>query len=194
VDQELEYDLVESRRVLTVLEQTKAKAKVQVLNDDALARSLAQLLELSKEPPEDNVSHHRVLNILKGKSHESLVDLLAGDCLTLVLAGHAVPLADLQSIKAGILSSDSTEDVCHMDQSVRDPETPETRKARLKGRVREEKAKGTKAFIQFVAKEEGISTARLKQLSATKPVGGKLYASSSPTKKSLPPRKVQTRR
>lgn len=45
-------------------------------------------------------------------------------------------------------------------------ETPEQRRERLKVRVREEKAKGTKAFMQVVAKEEGISPSRLKQLVA----------------------------
>lgn len=43
-------------------------------------------------------------------------------------------------------------------------ETPKARRTRLKARVGEIKAKGTKAFLKFVAAEEGISTARLKQL------------------------------
>ncbi|MGQ0443619.1 MAG: hypothetical protein ACT4O2_00450 [Beijerinckiaceae bacterium] len=53
-------------------------------------------------------------------------------------------------------------------------ETPEQRRKRLKARLREEKAKGTRAFLQVVAKEEGISPSRLKQLTSadSAPTGG----------------------
>jgi hypothetical protein len=47
----------------------------------------------------------------------------------------------------------------------RDPaETREQRADRLRRRVAEEKSKGNKAFLKTVAKEEGISETRLKQL------------------------------
>lgn len=47
--------------------------------------------------------------------------------------------------------------------------SPEKRRERLKARVEQERGKGTKAFLQVVAAEEGISVARLKQLTYEKP-------------------------
>lgn len=46
--------------------------------------------------------------------------------------------------------------------------SPEKRRERLKARVEKERGKGTKAFLQVVAAEEGISVARLKQLTYQK--------------------------
>lgn len=43
-------------------------------------------------------------------------------------------------------------------------ETSETRRERIRARVLEEKAKGTKAFLRVVAEEEEISTTRIKQI------------------------------
>lgn len=48
-------------------------------------------------------------------------------------------------------------------------ELPEKRRERLKVRVNQERAKGTKAFLKVVAAEEGISIPRLKQLVYEKP-------------------------
>ena len=48
-------------------------------------------------------------------------------------------------------------------------EAPEQRRQRVRARVREEKAKGTKAFLRRVADEEGISVSRLKQLTSGDP-------------------------
>jgi hypothetical protein len=47
-----------------------------------------------------------------------------------------------------------------------DAESAEQRRERLRARVREEKAKGTRAYVKTVAEEEGISPSRLKQLVA----------------------------
>lgn len=51
-----------------------------------------------------------------------------------------------------------------------DTESAEQRRERLRARVREEKAKGTRAFLKAVADEERITVSRLKQLIA-KPKG-----------------------
>ena len=48
-------------------------------------------------------------------------------------------------------------------------ESPVQRRERLKTRVNQEKAKGTRAFLKVVAQEEGISVTRLKQLLQDKP-------------------------
>lgn len=46
----------------------------------------------------------------------------------------------------------------------KEAETPAQRRERLKARVTQEKAKGTKDFLVVVAAEEGLSTARVKQI------------------------------
>lgn len=106
------------------------------------------------------------IGTLKGKKLRSLVTLLAGDSLTLALAGHTVPLADVLTIENNNLALDKTTLIRMVDKPAGDAEaeTPEARRERLRARVREEKAKGTKAFLQVVAAEEGISQSRLKQL------------------------------
>lgn len=43
-------------------------------------------------------------------------------------------------------------------------ETPEERRTRLRERVGQEKAKGTRAYLRTVSEEEGVSISRLKQL------------------------------
>lgn len=43
-------------------------------------------------------------------------------------------------------------------------ETASQRRERITARVREEKTKGTRAFLQVIAKEEGLSTSRIKQI------------------------------
>ena len=46
-------------------------------------------------------------------------------------------------------------------------ESKPERQERLRARVQEEKAKGNKAFLATVAKEEGVSVTRIKQLLAS---------------------------
>ncbi len=48
--------------------------------------------------------------------------------------------------------------------SDKNAENPKARRERIRARVREEDAKGTKAFLQVVAEEEGVSKTRIKQL------------------------------
>ncbi len=49
-------------------------------------------------------------------------------------------------------------------QSTEKKETPSERRERLSARVKEEKRKGTKAFLQMIAEEEGVSISRIKQI------------------------------
>ncbi len=52
-----------------------------------------------------------------------------------------------------------------LDLKKRDPsEIPEQRANRLRRRIEEERGKGNRAFLKTVAKEEGISIGRLKQI------------------------------
>jgi len=132
-----------------------------------IAAALARLLEFSEPAPADGGQWH--LGVLKGKKHNSPVVLMAGDNLMLSLAGHAVPLVDVLTIEENALALDKAALIRLVDNPDGNGEDPEARRARLKARVGEEKAKGTKAFLQVVADEEGISVSRLKQLTSAKP-------------------------
>ena len=147
------------------------RLKAWQITTDLLARVLAQLLEFTQAPQQDSTGKRCTLGVLKGNKHKSLVTLLTGDSLTLALAGHAVPLIEVLALMENALTLDKDELIRRVDQPTRDAETetPEARRIRIKARVREEQAKGTKAFIQVVAREEGISASRVKQLVSTKP-------------------------
>ena len=131
-----------------------------------IAATLARLLGLPRTASLATDGKQWNVGTLKGKKHNSPVTLLAGDTLTLALAGHTVPLVEVLTIKENALALDKAALIRLVDNPAGDAETetPEARRERIKARVREEKAKGTKAFLQVVAEEEGISQTRIKQL------------------------------
>jgi len=109
------------------------------------------------------------IGVLKGAKHSAHVVLSADVSLTLTLnlAGHTLALADVINWKNGkIVIERRMLDRC-TDKPVAgagDAESAERREERLKTRVKEEKSKGTKAFLKKVADEEGITDSRLKQI------------------------------
>lgn len=138
---------------------------------ELIADVLAQLLGLSRTASKGEDGKRWNIGVLKGKKHKSLVTLLADDGLNLSLAGHTVPLIEVLAINENVLTLDKGELIRLVDKpaSNAETETREQRRERLRARVREEKAKGTKAFLRPVAEEEGISLSRLKQLTAADP-------------------------
>jgi len=150
-----------------------------------IADALARLLGLSQPSTQAVDGRQWHVGVLKGKERNSPVALLAGDNLTLSLAGHAVPLVDVLAIEKNTLALDKAALIRLVDNPEGNGEDPEARRERLKARVGEEKAKGTKAFNQVVAKEEGLSVSRLKQLltKKTEPISiwTGLYPSSKKT-------------
>ena len=84
----------------------------------------------------------------------------------LSLAGHTVALVEVLTIVENALTLSKRELVRLVNNPVGDSEaeTPEARRERIRARVCEEKANGTKAFLRVVADEEGISLTRIKQL------------------------------
>ncbi|MGA7180680.1 MAG: hypothetical protein WBX11_13985 [Thiobacillaceae bacterium] len=145
--------------------------KAWQLTGALLAKTLAQLLGLTQAPQLDTTSKHWTLGVLKGKKHKSLVTLLAGDSFTLSLAGHTVPLIDVLAFEKNSLTLNKAGLIRRVNKPAEHhaAEIPEARRTRLKARIHAEKAKGTRAFLQVVAKEEGIAVSRLKQLIASKP-------------------------
>lgn len=131
-----------------------------------IAAVLARALGFSEPSPVDGGQWH--IGVLKGKKHNSPVALLA-DGLALSLAGHAVPLVDVLTIEENALALDKAALIRLVDNPEGNGEDPEARRERLKARVGEERASGTKAFLKKVAEEEGISVPRLKQIVYAKP-------------------------
>ncbi len=131
-----------------------------------IAAVLARLLGLPRTTSQAVDGKQWNIGTLKGKKHNSQVTLLAGDSLTLALAGHVVPLVEVLTIEKNALVLDKSALISLVDKPAgnAEAEPKEARRERIKARVREEKAKGTKAFLQVVAEEEGISKSRIKQL------------------------------
>ena len=108
----------------------------------------------------------------------------AEDPLQLSVAGHVVELAEVLTVKENALALDKIKLVRLVNDPMGNNETPEARRNRLAARIKEEKAKRTKAFNQVVADEEGISLSRLKQiLTLAKPAPTNPFAALMPSTK-----------
>lgn len=131
-----------------------------------IAAALARLLGLPRTTTLAADGKQWNVGTLKGSVHRSPVTLLAGDGLTLALAGHAVPLVEVLAIKESVLALDKAALIRLVNNPAgnSEAETTEARRKRIRARVHEEKVKGTKAFLRVVAEEEGISISRIKQL------------------------------
>jgi hypothetical protein len=154
---------------------------------ELIADALARVLGVSRSTSPAADGKQWPVGLLKGKKHNSPVTLLAGGSLTLSLAGHAVPLVDVLAIEENALALDKAALMRLADKPEGNAEDPEARRERLKVRVGTEKAKGTKAFLQVVAKEEGISVPRLKQLLAEKSEPANVWAGLYPISKKTKP-------
>ncbi|MHB9100127.1 MAG: hypothetical protein ACYC2E_01215 [Sulfuricella sp.] len=153
-----------------------------------IADALARLLGLSQPSTQAVDGGQWHIGLLKGKKYNSPVALLAGDNLTLSLAGHAVPLVDVLGIEKNALALDKAALIRLVDNPEGNGEDPEARRERIKARVGEEKAKGTKAFLKVVAEEEGLSVSRLKQLVAKKTVPTGILTGLYPIPKKTKPK------
>jgi len=153
-----------------------------------IADALARLLGLTRTATQAMDGGQWHIGVLKGKKRNSPVALLAGDNLTLSLAGHAVPLVDVLGIEKNTLALDKAALIRLVDNPEGNGEDPEARRERIKARVGEEKAKGTKPFLQVVAEEEGLSVSRLKQLVAKKTVPTGILTGLYPIPKKTKPK------
>jgi len=134
---------------------------------DGLARALARLLSIppaGASPREGNILD---VGLLRGGKHSSHVQLQTAGQMTLLLAGHSVPLLEVLRMDGGVVTVDQQALYRLVDAPVGpagSAESADSRQSRLKRWVVEERAKGTKAFLQVVATREGISPQRLKQI------------------------------
>ncbi|MEJ1402431.1 MAG: hypothetical protein RPU73_00935 [Candidatus Sedimenticola sp. (ex Thyasira tokunagai)] len=132
-----------------------------------IAELLTGLLGLVPPVVQDSALGRWEVGLLKGKKHSSHLVLMAGDTLSLYLAGHSVPLSDLLTLENNQITIDKRALIRLVDQPVAgagDVESAEQRRERIRKRVDELKAKGVKAFLKTVAAEEGIGVSRIKQL------------------------------
>lgn len=133
---------------------------------DSVASLLAGLLGLHRSGSGTDAARWEV-GMFKGAKHSSHLVLAVDGKLTLSLAGHSVPVADVLALEGNAFQVDRRTLNRLVDQPVAgagDVESAAHRRERLKKRVQAVKAKGTKAFLKAVAEEEGISVSRLKQL------------------------------
>lgn len=146
---------------------------------------MAGLLGLSDSASTTADGNQWHIGVLKGRKHKSRVTLLAGNGLKLSLAGHVVPLTDVLAFENNALTLHKGELIRLVDKPADNAatEAPEKRRERLRARVREEKTKGTKAFLRRVAEEEGISVSRLKQLTSEVPSPVDMWAGLTPGQK-----------
>lgn len=145
---------------------------------DLIAGLVARLLGFSESASRAADDNQWPIGVLKGRKHKGRVTLLAGDEIKLSLAGHTLPLADVLVIEKNVLTLDKGALIRLLDKPADNAatEAPEQRRERLRARVREERARGTKAFLRRVAEEEGISVSRLKQLTSEDPSPAGMWA------------------
>lgn len=134
---------------------------------DPIADLLASLLRLHRSGANSGDAARWEVGILKGAKHSSHLVLVADGTLTVSLAGHSIPLADVLALEGNAFKVDRrmlNNLVDHPVAGAGDVESAAHRRERLKKRVQAVSAKGIKAFLKTVAEEEGISVSRLKQL------------------------------
>ena len=139
---------------------------------ESIADLIATSLRLYRSLDADVQAGRWEVGVFRGAKHSSHLVLLADGKLTLRLAGHSIELIDVLEltdegfkVEMDVLSGLVDAPVA----SAGDVESAVQRYTRLKERVRAMKAAGVRAFIRTLAKEEGISPSRLKQILARRP-------------------------
>lgn len=138
---------------------------------ERLADGLAALLGI-RRGTDDLAASRWEVGLLKGAKHSAHVVLGIDRDMQLGLAGHAVALADVLDLGEKGLSVDRRALLRCVDNPLAGgggTESAAQRRERLKARVAQERSRGTKAFLQVVAEEEGFTVSRLKQLIYEKP-------------------------
>ena len=136
-----------------------------------LATQLAKFLAL-RRPLSDDDPKRLDLGVLKGAQGSAHVVLHVEASLTLHIAGHVLPLADVVDWTDKGVTVERRDLVRCVDSPVAaagTAESAEQRRARIQARAKELKASGVNAFIKALVAEEGISESRIKQLLKVEP-------------------------
>jgi hypothetical protein len=83
-----------------------------------LAGAVTRLLDFTKPPQEGGEGKNWTLGILKGKEHKGLVALSVEDGVSLKMAGHGIPLAEVLTLVSGKLVVDKDELLRLVDKPV----------------------------------------------------------------------------
>lgn len=133
-----------------------------------VAAMVADLLQVTRAGSLDVQGNQWSVGLLRSAKHRAQIALIADGELCLTIVGHRVRFVDLLSFSTTGFAIDRREIERLVDHPVDGSsvliETPEERRARLKGAVLTEKGKGNRAFLKTVAEREGFSVSRLKQL------------------------------
>ena len=140
-------------------------------SDASLADALAAMLGSTQATRLAGETKALRLGVVAGRTTRVAVLLrwIDGGAV-LEVAGHVLPLDMALTIRGAALTLDGKTLARCVDAPAAGAgvpaESPDERRQRLKARVAAEKRKGTKAFNEVVAAEEGLSVSRLKQLVA----------------------------
>lgn len=134
----------------------------------ALARALRRMLGFSKVSMQNDYGKTLQLGVLKGARFSGPVTLEMGDGVSLTVAGHSIPVAEILIFDGERFGVDTARLTGLVDQPLT-TESPEQRAARIRESLKNEKASGNKRYLKTVAKREGVSETRIKQLRSSKP-------------------------
>ncbi|HBD7469435.1 TPA: hypothetical protein ACUTUG_001436 [Legionella pneumophila] len=132
-----------------------------------IANLIVTLLDIKSYGIDQTGDSKWELGLLKGTKHSGYLSMLIKAELQLSLSGHIISLVDVVSFINGKFVIDRRR-LNHLADnpvgSAGDKETAQQRRERLQKRVNDLKERGIKPFLKTVAKEEGISESRLKQI------------------------------
>jgi hypothetical protein len=138
-----------------------------VTRGEAVAALLARLLRLRRRAGALGENGRWEIGTVRGRKGSSHLVLKADGELKLDLAGHTLVLTDVLRLKGAGLAVDQTSLIGCVDNPVSgggDRESAEQRRARLIRRLAELKSNTRRDFFRTVAREEGISQQRLRQI------------------------------
>jgi len=133
---------------------------------ELLAEALGRVLNFGRPPQRHSTDGRWILGYLKGTHRQSVVELEVGREVSLFVNGHAIGVTEIIRFDGNALAADPTELLELANRRVPNGRTegPDDRRKRIELRIRELKKGGIKAFLQAVAKEEGVTPTRIKQI------------------------------
>ena len=168
------------RRFFVVCDRREDTARVQVplvqleqwqCSPRLLADGVAKLVGL-RRPLRDDDPRRLDLGVLKGTRASAHIVLYVEGTLTLHLAGHVLPLADVLAWADSGMIVERQALVHCVDNPVATAgakESAEKRRERLAARRKELVASGVHNYNEVLAQEEGVSATRIKQILNAKP-------------------------
>ena len=164
-----------------------------------LADYLSRLLQFESRSQNADAVNRWPLGMLEGKKHKDRLALHAGDSgLTLAVAGHAMALDEVLTIKKRAIWLDRTALLRCVDQPTgkvaAESESADDRQKRLLALAERERLRNPRKFLQAVADREGITVYALKQVIYRKPKATDAMASMAGTLSRPVSKKAKTQR